>query len=124
MASLQRVLVVDDEPYIADSLALIFHQNGYEARPVYGAAEALAILSEFRPSVVVTDVAMPDVNGVELAIRVRELCPSIRLLLLSGQASTEEVLTSAERYGHRFDVVAKPIHPSELLSRLESLLAA
>lgn len=110
-----KVLIADDEVLIADTLGLILRQGGYECRVVYSGGAALAQSRDFQPALLISDVIMPDMNGIDLAIAVRELVPSCQILLLSGQAATADLMRKATAAGHRFDLLSKPIPPDELL---------
>jgi CheY-like chemotaxis protein len=115
-----RVLVVDDERVIADTLAMILNQSGFEARPVYSGEKALELASEWKPDMLISDVIMADLNGIEVAIRTRALLPKIKILLFSGQAATADLLEKARARGYEFEILAKPVHPQDLLTRLRS----
>jgi CheY-like chemotaxis protein len=111
----KRVLIVDDERVITDTLVTIFSQAEYSARGAYSAEQALATLEEWRPELVIIDVILPAMNGIDLAIHIKALYPDCRVSLFSAQAATADLLDSAVNEGHSFEVFAKPIHPSELL---------
>jgi len=113
-----KVLVADDERVIADTLAMILNQSGFEARAVYSGEKALELASAFRPDMLISDVIMADLNGIDTAIRIRASLPEIRILLFSGQAATADLLEKARRDGHEFDILAKPVHPQDLLNKL------
>ncbi len=113
-----RVLVVDDERVIADSLAMILNQSGFEARSVYSGEKALEAAAEFKPDMLITDVIMADLNGIDAAIQMRAILPEIKILLFSGQAATADLLEKARTRGYEFEILAKPVHPQDLLSRL------
>ncbi len=113
-----KVLVVDDERVIADTLAMILNQSGFDARAVYSGEKALDLASIFAPDMLISDVIMNDLNGIDAAIRIRELLPQIKVLLFSGQAATANLLEKARAQGYEFDILAKPVHPQDLLSRL------
>ena len=117
-ATKPKVLVADDERVIADTLAMILNQSGFEARAVYSGEKALELADTFRPDMLISDVIMADLNGIDAAIRIRSLLPSIKILLFSGQAATADLLEKARHDGHEFDILAKPVHPQDLLSRL------
>ena len=68
----------------------------------------------------ISDVIMADLNGIEAAIRIRELLPGIKVLLFSGQAATADLLEKARAQGYEFEILAKPVHPQDLLSRLRA----
>jgi DNA-binding NtrC family response regulator len=119
-----KVLIVDDERIIADSLRLIFLTNGYEALSAYSAEEATEIIVEWLPDLIIIDVILPGMNGIDLAIAVREQFRNCRVLLFSGQATTAELLTDAATRGHRFEILAKPVHPNDMLAAAQRLLGA
>lgn len=114
-----RVLVVDDERVIADTLSIILNQNGFDASAVYTGTAAVDKARETKPELVISDVIMPDMNGIEAAIRIRQLLPGCKILLFSGQAATADLLEKARAQGHEFDILAKPVHPQDLLAKLK-----
>lgn len=113
-----RILVVDDEALIANTIVQILNRNGFVAEPAYNGKQAIEIAKLSCPDLVLSDVLMPGVDGVEAAIAIREACPDTRIVLFSGQAATVEILTRARERGHVFELLPKPIHPTELLKRL------
>ncbi len=113
-----KVLVVDDERVIADTLAMILNQSGFQARAVYSGEKALEMASTFVPDMLITDVIMDDLNGIDAAIRMRAQLPNIKILLFSGQAATADLLEKARAQGYEFEILAKPVHPQDLLARL------
>jgi CheY-like chemotaxis protein len=117
-ASRPRVLVVDDERVIADTLSIILNQNGYDASAVYSGFAAVDRAREIKPELVISDVIMQDMNGIEAAIRIREILPGCKILLFSGQAATADLLERARAQGHEFEILAKPVHPQDLLAKL------
>jgi CheY-like chemotaxis protein len=114
------VLVVDDEQVIADTLAKILDLNGYDASAVYTGTAAVESARSLRPDLIISDVIMPDMNGIEAAISIRSFLPSCKILLFSGQAATADLLEDARAHGHEFEILAKPVHPSDLLAKLKS----
>lgn len=114
-----RVLVVDDERVIADTLSIILNQNGFDAAAVYSGNTAVARAREMKPELVISDVIMQDMNGIEAAIQIRELLPGCKILLFSGQAATADLLEKARAQGHEFEILAKPVHPQDLLAKLK-----
>ena len=112
-----KVLIADDEILIADTLALILNQGGFEARGVYSCRKALEIAPVFRPDILVSDVLM-DMNGVDAAIQMRTLLPDLRVFLLSGQTATADYLTKSKAQNLRFEMLLKPVHPQDLLRKL------
>jgi DNA-binding response OmpR family regulator len=116
------ILVVDDESLIADTLVLILRQQGYVADAAYDGATALEAIKLIPPDLLITDVAMPGMSGIDLAIALRASFPNCKVLLFSGQASTSDLLQEAERQGHNFTLLAKPVHPRDLLAQTSNLV--
>jgi CheY-like chemotaxis protein len=116
------VLVVDDESAIADTLVEILNLSGYAAMPAYDGEEALESALLMPPELLITDVMLPGMSGVELAITVRRIFPDCRVLLFSGQAATSDLLASAKKAGHSFTLLSKPVYPTDLLRRVSESL--
>jgi DNA-binding response OmpR family regulator len=112
------VFVVDDEPVIAKTLAVILNQSGFEAHSFERPEEAIAARKEFTPGLLISDVMMPGMTGIDLAIRFRKEQPDCRVLLFSGQAATADLLQNAREQGYDFELLVKPVHPADLLARL------
>ena len=115
----RRILVVDDERLISDTLCAILNENGFEATAAYSGAEAIASARNLRPEIVLTDVLMPRMSGVELGIQLRGELPDTKIFLFSGQAATTAMIHRAEAEGYFFELFPKPIHPDELIARLK-----
>jgi len=113
-----RVLVADDERVIADTLAMILNQSGFQARVAYTGEKALELASDFQPEMLISDVIMAGLNGIDAAIKIREILPNIKILLFSGQAATADLLEKARERGYEFEILAKPVHPQDLLAKL------
>ena len=114
------VLVVDDETLIADSVAEILNRNGYDATATYSGTEAVKRVEEQCPDIVVTDVILPDYDGVRLAMAIRARCPNTRIVLFSGNAATSSLLDHVVTGGFFFELLTKPVHPAQLLKALKS----
>ena len=113
-----KVLVADDEQVIANTLAIILNQAGFEARAVYSGEKVLEALEDFQPDMLISDVIMTGMTGIEAAIATREKMPTCKILLFSGQATTADLLEKARQEGHEFEILAKPVHPTDLLAKL------
>lgn len=116
----RRILVIDDEASIADTLAEILTSQGFEATAFYRGQSAIDFARKNCPDIVLSDVVMPKLNGVETAVAIRQLCPATRILLFSGQAGTTNILEHAREGGHEFELLPKPLHPDALLKKLRS----
>lgn len=114
--------VVDDEDVIASTLELILLSRGFAVRSFVDPADAAEAARTVKPDFLLTDVMMPNLNGIELALKVREINPSCCVLLFSGQAGTSDLLARASEQGHCFEILAKPVHPLDLLSKIAELL--
>ncbi len=118
-----RVLVVDDEQIIADTLTRILNMNGFAATAFYSGEAALAALPSICPNIVLTDVRMPGRNGIETGIQIRSQCPETRVVLFSGQAGVGDLMDEARQNGYGFELWPKPLHPRELVRRLRELIS-
>jgi DNA-binding response OmpR family regulator len=114
------VLVVDDERVIADTMTEILRRSGFNAICAYDGVSALELALQVGPDFVLTDVLMPRMNGVQLAIAIRKALPATEILLLSGQAGITEIVEGGREEGYLFELIAKPIHPEKLLQRLRT----
>jgi DNA-binding response OmpR family regulator len=114
------VLVVDDERLIADTMAEILRRSGYHSLRAYDGQTALELAIQVSPDFVLTDVVMPHMNGVQLAIAVSKVLPKTEILLLSGQAGVTEIMERGRKEGYSFELIAKPVHPEILLQRLKT----
>ena len=112
------VLVVDDEHTIADTLVIILTQAGFDAVAAYSGREAVRRASQLRPDLIITDVVMPDMNGIDASIAIRSFLPQCKILLFSGQANTANLLQRSRSSGHSFELLAKPIPPADLIAKL------
>jgi DNA-binding NtrC family response regulator len=118
----RRILIVEDERVVADTLAQILSAHGYEIRTTYSAEEAIQTLAHWIPDLAILDVMLPQMNGIELALVLKEDYPRCHALLFSGQPCVEALVEKAKHEGHEFDVLAKPVHPSVMLKAISNLL--
>lgn len=116
-----RVLVVDDERLLADTTAAILRRAGFDAKAAYDGFGALEATTSFHPDYLLTDIMMPGMNGVELAIAVTRIHPGTKILLFSGQAGISDILEESKAKGFEFPLLAKPVHPSRLIEGLNGL---
>src|SRR5580700_2627578 len=118
-----RVIIVDDEKNICASLAAIFKSRGYESKTAFSAEQAVEIIAEWEPDLAILDVGLPRMNGIDLAIALKNSHPACRVLLFSGYPNTADLLAQAQADGHLFEVLAKPVHPTVLLDQAAHLLS-
>jgi DNA-binding NtrC family response regulator len=118
-----KVLVVDDEKTISDSLTVIFRNHGYQARAAYSAEEAIDLIAEWQPNLALLDVNLPNMNGIDLAIALKTSTPNCRVLLFSGYPDADDLLHAAAQMGHVFEIISKPVHPTLLLNTVANSLS-
>lgn len=118
----RKILIVDDEVAVADSLKLIFSNRGYEVRTAYCAEQAIETIAAWQPDVAIIDVMLPQMNGIELAGILKENYPDCHILLISGHPGTSELLSTAREKGCSFEILAKPLHPTFILDTVADLL--
>ena len=112
------VYVVDDEPAIASTLAAIIRMDGFDVRAFARPRDAFEAARQLAPDILLSDVMMPEMNGVELAIQISLLCPGCKILLLSGQAASADLLEEAYKGGNYFELLHKPLNPKELVEKV------
>ena len=116
-----KILVVDDERLLADTTAAILRHAGFETRIAYDGFLAVEVAGSFRPDYILTDIMMPAMNGVELAIAITKMYPMTKIMLFSGQAGISEILEQSKAKGFKFPLLAKPVHPAKLIEGLRKL---
>jgi CheY-like chemotaxis protein len=104
----------------ADTLVLILRQTGFEAAAAYNGENAVEAETSFMPDVLIMDVFMEGMNGIECSLQISAILPVCRVILFSGNTETAELLQEAEAHGHFFEILAKPVHPSDLVDRLSA----
>ncbi len=117
------VLVVDDEKIIADTLSMILSKSGFETMTAYDGPTAIGLASRLAPDLLISDVVMPQMSGIDLAITMTQMIPACKVLLFSGQAATVDLLEQARSQGHDFTTLTKPIHPTDMLRRISECLS-
>ena len=116
-----KVFVVDDESVIAATLAIILNQSGFQAEPFTNPVQALEQARTTKLDLVISDVMMPEMTGIELAIAIQSERPECKILLFSGQADTADLLKAAREQGNDFHLLRKPVHPADLLESIRTL---
>ena len=116
------IFIVDDEAVVAQTLSIILRTERYNAVWFNDPFAVLTLGQTKRPELVISGAMMPNLSGIEVAVRITEDVLGSQVLLIFGQPQTEEQLRVAQNRGYSFDLQAKPIHPAELLSRVRSLV--
>ena len=120
-ASRPRVFVVDDELDIAKLLVVILQMNLFDAVPFADPQAALEAARAEAPDYLISDIVMPQMTGIELAIAIKRDIPTCKILLFSGKVGGLELINNAAEAGHRFPLVEKPVHPAKLLETIRRL---
>lgn len=120
---MRRILIVDDEHLVADTLSLIFQKHGFQTRAAYSADEAMDCARTFSPDLLLCDIDMPQKDGLELIASMDREQPDCRILVLTGAYSTlNQVREQAASAGGGFSVLTKPCHPTVILRCAGDLL--
>jgi len=115
------IFVVDDEEEIAKMFAVVLQMNLFNAVPYFDPLEALEAAKQSAPDYLLTDVVMPGMSGVELAIAVKAVAPGCKMLIISGQIEAEELIAKAKAEGHELTLMQKPIHPTKMVELIRGL---
>ena len=119
----QRVLVIDDDRLVADTLNLIFQANGYESEAAYSAADGLARARTFIPGLLLCDVTMPEETGLQLAEKMHSEMPNCKLIMFTAYASNAlKVEQYVFRTKHPLKLLNKPCRPELLLREAQDIL--
>lgn len=119
------VLVVDDERAIADTLSVILSRSGFSVLTAYDGEGALELANLVPPELLLSDVMMgPGMDGIQLALEVMKVSSECKVLLFSGHVATRDLLDQARDVGHNFTLLSKPLHPADLLARINESFAA
>jgi CheY-like chemotaxis protein len=111
----RKILVVDDEPLIADLLTELLTIHGQNVQKSYSGSAALLIARHFRPDILISDVTMSGMDGVETALRIRDYAPQCQVLLVTAEVAAARVLLRKRLFNGQVEIVAKPVHSRQLL---------
>ena len=107
-----KILIVDDELVVRDSLGKWFASEGYTARPTGSAREALETIQQMEFDIALIDIKMPGMDGMELQSRLHEADPELTVIIMTGYASVETAVQALKRGA--YDYITKPVDPDEL----------
>jgi DNA-binding response OmpR family regulator len=118
-----RILIVDDEPLVAETLTLIFRRNGFDAVKAKDADEALSLVRQTPPDLVLCDIDMPGRDGISLMGDLSRELPSCPILVLTGfYSSLARVRAYTGTMKQPISIVTKPCQPVDLLRHADELL--
>jgi CheY-like chemotaxis protein len=118
----QRILVVEDDPDSCETIAAVLSQAGYVVDKAGDGFEALALAARRRPDLVLSDLQMPGMSGIELIRRARAFMHAVPVVLTTGMTETRNLRTAASAYG-AVACLAKPMNLDQLLWTIDSALA-
>ncbi len=116
-------LLVDDEPIITDTLAAILNANGIAALSAYCPIDALESALLMPPNILITDLSMPGMDGLELAVQVTRAAPDCEVILFSGHISMCDIGARMHAIDCDFMTLIKPVHPADMLKCVCARLA-
>ena len=114
------MFVVDDSSEIAECLAFVLRKNGFEAIAFNSPAKALTAAASLSPDLLLTDLTMPEMDGVTLARKLNKLHPSCRILMLSGMVREPSVYPDQDN----FDWLEKPVTIRQLVAKVKESLGS
>lgn len=117
------VLVVDDEVIVAETLAKILHQCGYFVVTAYDGEDAIEAALLKPPELVISDIMLPGMNGIELGITIRRIFPDCKVILSSGKSPSADLLETALSTGQHFIFLEKPVPPEVLLAHVSQAVS-
>jgi CheY-like chemotaxis protein len=109
------ILVADDEPLIRMTIVEILRREGYDAVAACDGEEAVECARKTKPDIFLADIAMPGMNGVDAAKKIRESLPETRVICFSGHASAPHLLNETREAGYDFEFLSKPVKPQLLI---------
>ncbi|MFC5471576.1 response regulator transcription factor [Cohnella suwonensis] len=115
----EKILVIDDDPWLHEILGLFLEAEGYQVYSAYGGSEGLSMLNSVDPDLIILDLHMPDTDGTELCRQIR-LSYHQPILFLSGDTNTDAMLKSLQSGGN--DYIVKPFRSDEIKARIKSNL--
>src|SRR5262245_31211410 len=112
-----KVLVIDDDPEMLDLARFHLEKNGYEVASAETGAQGLRLVAEHRPEVVLTDLKLPDVYGIDLVAKLKEACPGAEVIMITGYGAVTEAIEATKAGAFHF--MEKPVEFEELKELIE-----
>ncbi len=117
---MSKILIVEDDRRIARFLEIELTHLGYDVRKVDNGIDALIEFEEFKPDVVILDLMLPEMDGIEVARRMREKSESVGIIMLTALGETKDKVKGLRSGAD--DYVVKPFETEELIARIEAIL--
>lgn len=112
-----KVLIIDDEVEFASTLCQRLRLRGIETTEAHSGADGGGKIAEFKPDIIILDLKMPDMNGLDMLGEIKERYPQVEVIMLTGHGSTASGISAMEKGA--FDYIMKPVDLGELLNKLE-----
>jgi DNA-binding response OmpR family regulator len=116
-----KILIAEDEPIMQKTIALRLKKDGYDVITTDNGREALSLISEQSPDLIITDIMMPYASGLEIVSTVKQMEKKLPIIVLSAMGQ-ENVVLEAFNLGAD-DFISKPFSPNELSMRVKRLMA-
>jgi len=117
----RKILIVDDDPALVEMVVMALTEKGYEVSKAANGQEALQVLFDGKPDLVLLDVVMPRMNGWQTCSRIRDFSSTVPIIMLSGKRMTEDDVVRGLDYGAD-DYLLKPVGSKELVARVRAIL--
>ena len=117
----KKILIVDDEPALVEMIVMVLTEKGYEVIKATNGQEALQVLFDGKPDLVLLDVVMPKMDGWQTCSRIRDFSSTVPIIMLSGKRMTEDDVVRGLDYGAD-DYLLKPVGSKELVARVRAIL--
>ncbi len=112
----RRVLVLDDAPAVAESLALILSRAGFGVKVAHSAEDAIQLITNWVPDVAFVDVMLPGINGIEFSDVLERKYPQCEIALMSGHPEAGDLMENAREEGRERFVLPKPFEPDRFIA--------
>ncbi len=119
---MERVLIVDDEENTRIGLSKLLSQNGYQTQAAADGLEALACLGQENIDLVITDISMPGMNGLDFLYELRKLYPGVKVVMMTAYGGVDSYLNSMNLGA--FDYLNKPVKLRDLIAILERIFTS
>jgi PleD family two-component response regulator len=118
--SQRRILIIDEDHDVAEVIQMALEGYGYKVKVAYSELDALVYLGSWQPQLVIIDVNMPQLNGLNAVQNLRSYPQHFSIIMISGNTSPEQVIAGLDAGAD--DYISKPFHPKELLARVRAQL--
>ena len=122
MSDEKKILIVDDDKDIVKIVTTMLEGRGWDVTAAYNGREALDMVNASRPDIILLDIMMPEMNGIEVLKRIKKMDSGVRIVMITAFGDVESYLDSMELGAYEY--INKPIETDELLDMIEKISAA